>query len=197
MQRVCSPTSLKKPLWELPLDFYIELSFSSQPSCPCIASSLPTSLPSFHISPPGMLWACKTSPCLLLLEILFLLLSVPTSTLLISTPFLLSKSQVTSLHSTPSLRYSYMTKFSYSASPMGKWELTSPVRGWPTGKHPSKVYHNRKTNASRCSPGKNCIHCCCLPKSKHVLPGQSPLWLLHLTEQCVLLRWSMDSLIDV
>lgn len=79
--------------------------------------------------PHGMLQAHKTSPCSLLLESRFLLLSVPTFMILISTPFLLTKSQVTYLHSTPSLRYSYTAKISYYGSPTGKWELTSPVYG--------------------------------------------------------------------
>lgn len=107
MQNICYPHCYKNPSGGIHVAFYIQSSFLSWSLCPSIASSLPTSLPSFHICPPGMLQAHKTCPCSLLLETWFLLLSVPTSMLLFSSQLFPCSVNLKWLHWTPSLRWNY------------------------------------------------------------------------------------------
>lgn len=112
MQSVCSPHCLK-PLGA-PSSFLHPVKFLVLIFMPLYSLKLPYISAIISYKPPGMLQAHKTSPCSLLLESWVLLLPVPPSLhapFLIATTFLLSKSQVTSLHSTPSLRCSYTTSF--------------------------------------------------------------------------------------
>lgn len=131
-------TSLKTPLGA-PSSFLHQVKFLILIFMPLYSLKLAYVSAINSHKPPGMLWRHKASPCSLLLESWFLLLSVPISMPLFSAQHLSSSVNLKWFHSTPSLRYSYTTNFSYYVSPAGEWKLTLPVHGWPAGEQLSEV----------------------------------------------------------